>query len=622
MKAEMIEWKKPCRCGSGRQARKCCGHSPRSGVKTVGKSGAFRYGAITPTFREIFPGFANSPAHLRAAFGLFNPDEMIEGIARLNHRTSYAAGADDPAEMAAVEAVAGPELTRRLREFAQDKACRLFSPLTYLARIIETLRCPANSNGQSPLSSGPVFVGTLLRMADHAEADAAAAMESSGANFRRFGFGSLLRNIRFNTREKFEYLMGRTYSMYVDHLPRVLKSGKGSIDLAAELANRTGADLKTFLVCMFSTWGYYFGGEEKHGQFLKQLDQSPPAFYLTQVVNNFKPAYQSAAASALRLLTGDMSSLADEVSRLEGLGDPINRYAGLDILWRRPLYKTPQGCWFPVDRHLLEERMTSGIKWAIHDAVVADAKAVKGTPEEKRLLNLRGDVMALFGHVLDSYVSDIVDRIWGERHSVTVLRDAEVGGGADFSILDSATPHDAVVIETTASGIRVATAMSGDMDLIDEEVDREIFFKTVGKEKRGKMAQLDWTVSQLRAGTLKGQGAQRPKRIYPILVLENGLPTSMGLLDHFRDRVRAKGLLQQDVDRLTIISVSELERLEPILGRPGTSLASVLEEKSRSSASSDSMRNYLHFSGRDEFNEVLQRQWDRLEDDAEEVLIK
>jgi len=192
----------------------------------------------------------------------------------------------------------------------------------------------------------------------------------------------------------------------------------------------------------------------------------------------------------------------------------------------------------------------------------------------------RENVMSLFGEVFEEYVNEIFGRVYG------------------FSPLGSFIP--AKYIEF-ADGRNKADAFidCGNALIIIEYKSSPIPLKKVLASKDGLGKFHDWeddniieaarqihdVIDQIKNEKIPGFSASRIKKYYPLVITLQYLPTpSPDYLGHVNEKLKEEndgaGILQdEDIGRINIISVNELEAAEAPLSEEGVTLKEMIDSK-------------------------------------------
>lgn len=607
-----------CPCGSGKKFKKC--HKYTAFARENGPSADYlKQSAIFLSFADVFPGEVNSDAAFVLDLQKFRQDELIEGLARLNFETTEAYGHSSAAEIEAFRRLADDQLYRQVRDMAKSPPRRLFTRYHLLGLMLHACRTADQPNALSPLESAEYFRRLIFRMSDQLERDTLKLSSAAKTDQidREVLTWSFFRNQLLYSRDRFVYSRARYYEIYFNILPEaILAHPREAVDFQAEFTRVTGGSIKTYMTLLLALWSKYYA---EHDKSLQRILSDPSQFYV-KTAGLVRPELEQEAQGLMRFASSTYSELRQDLKNSRNPDPTGNQYFDIEILWRAPFYLThDQKLFMPLDHVLLEERATLGIKWIIHDAILAEAAAALDAATKDALDKKRKSVLTFHGRLVERYVERLLDRVRGQDERIVIVREGGGIGGADFLIYDRRYPKKLIAMEVTCSSVRLRTAMLADPKKVRAEIEG-IFFAADGRKGKGKMPQLHDTIVDFRAGRIAAlkDVANQVEEIYPILVMENRLPTLPPLLEEYRKMVRTRKLLPNDVERLQFVTVDELEHLEPLL-KSGVSICSFFEEKIANGKDSMPLKNYLYYERPTQFNDVVAGFIKPLVDGAHEV---
>lgn len=247
--------------------------------------------------------------------------------------------------------------------------------------------------------------------------------------------------------------------------------------------------------------------------------------------------------------------------------------------------------YFPIDFKFLTEKATTGIYWTIFNYLTNNNNYSK-TAREQYINKLK----AFYGRCLEYYVYELFKKVYNRgllQKTYYSEYDGENTGNVDL-ILDYG--NTLFFFEITASSIKFNTALSASYEKIFNEID-SIFFGG-DEDRKGKIIQLDEAINNFKENSLKIDliSPERIERIYPILVLQTGLPQAPGLFEEYKNIILKKGYLKDYIDDFTIIDIEELECLMDLVHSENLSLADLFKEFKKSIYFNQSLKNFLYYN--------------------------
>lgn len=350
----------------------------------------------------------------------------------------------------------------------------------------------------------------------------------------------LLRELGAQQQQEFLYLLARHYDLFL-HLPNdpQIKSKADYMDVRDEFLKATGVDLLTFMAAGFSVLSHY----------LAATSLVSPNFMLKKSAF-FK---QSAVSRTERDACFDLLSTNREQYRK----DHRRKYPrGLGLLFdfvhlqRRPLIRLRPGWYAPVTTGDLVKRVSAGVYWDIHDHLVGKRR--------DQFQRLYGDLLELyvqraFRRTLPSGTGlvkrlfcDLIYRVRGQEHRTSdVIVFAE---------------KDAIFLDVTVGRLRMTeTLVTGSFSAFKKDIQA----KLVTKAK-----QIDRVIRDFKEGrfVLDGWHPSSVARYYPVIVVDSPLPIILQTYEELLEMVESSGALTcQDIERLVVLSIEDIERMEPIV---------------------------------------------------------
>ena len=531
---------------------------------------------------------------LRQEATTFNSDDLLQSLAKANYMLIGGESMNNPNELAILRTMGDDPVFLRIESFWRHRVReRLIIRHELLALMVENLWLPNNKSGQLVMDSLPQFRKCILRMSGFLEKASEGKQPQTKEEETKFMRGSFFRNAYLNATHDFGYLLGRYYSIFFEHLPRCMKAYPGeAYDFVSKFEELKNVNLKVFMVIVFGIWGHY----SKQGlpDKLNWL-KDPAVFLINRVLDQIRDEKKEESRRVFDLISNTREGFRHELEQLGSLASSQPNYYLLDPIWRKPFYKIADEAYFPLDMAFLQEKMTSGVKWVVHDGIAEKVRTATTTEERENLTRERHRLMAFYGRTLESYVGGLIERTFGDRQRYVVLRDPETAG-VDFIVYDRRSPTRLILLEVTASSVRYKQAMSGDWDAILTEIGK-IFFRPDDPGAKGKIQQFEDSITLFRFGKLARlrEFAEQIKEIYPVLVFETCLPT-FGLLAEYKRLITERGLLRDCIGNLQFLDLEELEALEPLVRERDDPLCDLLCTKVTTQWFESPMKNFLMFN--------------------------
>lgn len=236
-----------------------------------------------------------------------------------------------------------------------------------------------------------------------------------------------------------------------------------------------------------------------------------------------------------------------------------------------------------LDERYLVERVTRGLYWLVHDY----EKWHHGE-------NARARWSTAYGEMIELYAEDLLlpmapPLIGGKRafFSEEDLRAAFPGtricdAGIDFG-------GDVVLAEVVSGTVKVPTREQADPDSFRDDTDRLV----VEKVKQLNVAAENLLRDPPPAGSPL---AQRPTRIFPIVVFGGQYPVNPLTLRHIHERLEAEGLRPHGaIQPLTMLDLEELEACAYLSEQRQLTFPQLADAWRRSPYANAAFRNYLSY---------------------------
>lgn len=239
--------------------------------------------------------------------------------------------------------------------------------------------------------------------------------------------------------------------------------------------------------------------------------------------------------------------------------DSFGMLNDFNILRNKPLISLNKNKSLTVNTQWLYQKLSEGIFWMISD------RLGRGTNDNFR---------EFFGQLYHLYFTNIIKRIFPDNLlQPRSFYDVPYGDGKRSSDAIVYYPDKLVFFEAKWPTVRMdQTAIPGDLEAFNFDVDNIIIHAA---------RQLDRNINDYMSGDLKLGGVDNAEinSFYPIIVTARPFPIGLLLTPYILDRVKNSGLLSLPrIKRLEIISIEELEVLEPIMNR-GKTFPEIMDRK-------------------------------------------
>ena len=362
---------------------------------------------------------------------------------------------------------------------------------------------------------------------------------------------SLIRIMSFSVREEPRCILPRYYEL-LSVLPNesTLKQSQNYVDIEAAFEEATEVDFDLFFALGFGVFANYARVSDFH------LDKF--------VLNGAKFFNRTLVASEKANKLWRQVSVSRDQFRQQHIakyGDGLGNYFDFTFFRQKPLIELDDNIYVPANVRFLVERITSGVYWDICDNLES--------PDKFR---------TFFGEVLQKYVEQLFKRIFPESAATTIRafydwRYNTSRGEQRASDAIVFYPDEVALVEVIVGRLRMEqTITTGDITRFREDINT----KVVDAARK-----LDRVIRDFKSKTLRFPGWDPTdiKRYYPVIVTESPLPLFGPTYDEVRQLVNnRKYLITSDIADLEIISVGDLERIEPFL-ESGETLTSLLKDK-------------------------------------------
>lgn len=595
---------------------------PKSSVRPKRSAPAFdKCVATYVTYNEIFKDtehVSNSEEEFFENMKEFDFYDSLQALAKLNYLLSDGYYKRDPGELIFVRQLFSGIPRQRL-ENLWYMGRKLFFRQQLLSLIkVDIMQNDLKTKKKLVGKDLSSFSKLIFRVTDFTEIDCQRKEDKCKIKKEKndVWLGSFIRNIKFNSSQQFRFTLPRYWTIYFDCLERARKKfPKEAFPIVLEFKKATGLNLELFMFLGFGILGHYLKSDKSI------LIKKPGEFLISnQFFKNLVPAVKNQANKIFSAISstkrGFIKSFNYEDRRTGAF------YVGFQPIWRKPLFKLNKDAYFLLDIRYLEETMTSGIYAQINDYLL-DRERCLSKSEQKYIKDKRNKLNAFVGRGFEIYVNDLFHRLYNKRLTKVLYSeiDGDETGGVDFIIY---YPDTLLFIEVTTSSLRHNTILTADLKKIEEEI-KTIFFSGMGRKSKGKIFQLDTAISMFIKGKLQKLNIDPKsiKNIYPVLILEKGLPDIPPMPDRYRTYFREKRLLQGYENNFQFIGIEELEIIETLVNK-GNTLPSILEERQKSVYKDLPFKNYLYFERKSNLshNAYLRKQTDKFHKCAVKVFFK
>ena len=441
------------------------------------------------------------------------------------------------------------------------------------------------------------FVDSLLIVNDHLENDFHERMRLASTEDEREAakIEFFVRNSSLNSHQAFRNLLPRYYHLFLE-IPQEsnLVSSTNNIDLNQTFKEATSFDLKTFIFLGFHLC------VQLHDQSLIQKNYTPSGLVLGTGSHFSKTSIENSEAKKVL----DQLAIARTEFRKEWQQEfrrTKNFYYSFLTMRKTPLFRMDEDKYIPMSLRFLKERITVGVYWIIFDHL----KERKGDKGARRFAQY-------FGEIFQRYVEQMFSRVINQSsflaNRLFFERFYETSDGQRRSPDVVLFYHrKAVFLEVKKKILQMEkTSIPGDIQEFEKDLD-----KIVTKSA----TQLQARIADFKKGLLcfEDHPAGEIDTFYPVVVTLDSIPQEHLIWRRIERKLAEKGCFQsQDIARLHIIDIEEMEMLEPLI-QSGKSLVEVLDQKSSHPLYADlSMKSFLyHTYGRNP--ELLHNQFLRKE---------
>ncbi len=401
----------------------------------------------------------------------------------------------------------------------------------------------------------------------------------------------ILRRQGLHRNEQIRYLLPRYYDLLVTRSNHVPKVGR-SLDEAFRL--ETGIGIEEYLGFSFLYLTPFFGVTNvetlQQKDFLSIIRRYEEQFRDLEMRERCQEFFSRNRATFSKTYEGEDLLLSSNL--------PFKHH---------PLFRMENGSALPISFSLLGEKATMGIYWVLynHFTEYQSPEAEKGNNE----------FTTYFGTLFQDYASDLLSRIFNEQddpeqhfydeNSIQLVSKKADEGKPDGIIV---TNNCMVILEMTTSSVQAKVMETGDLAGFRQDM----------KKFRKKIKQLSNAYDNIAKGRVVVPGLNKDKisNVYQILVLLHPFPQCTESWRLLREPPKAgiaekfdikppypklydwypfgRGILSTQVHQPQILTMEELEMLEPLLRSGKYSFPDLFNSKLRNSVTANmSMKNFL-----------------------------
>lgn len=521
------------------------------------------------TFKDLFPHLPNNELIMEEEFNEFWIEDVLQVLAKINYI------------LAPTHYQNAPYATDKFaREFLDEKAYQNYSRLRLTHKAITRqqllantklafLHCSKIKTKKSIAENKSSFGRLLFRVSDYLEEYTPYKSKyDPTVEERQKLLATISRNINFNETQNFNNALIRYWYIFNKIAVRE-KRNKTQKCLLQYFRGATKLDYNLLIAVAFAIWGFYCESNRN-----KRL--STPEEYMMQEAyfDRIKSSSKKNLKRTLEFISGDQRYYTGQYKKTNYPG----KYFKFKPFWEKPLLRNNRGLYYLLDFEFLEERITGGSYWMIHDHLFNKNK------------NEAGKFSGYWGDVFEGYVRDLIKSVY-DSSRLAFEEDATSPHGIDAHIYYG---NCLVCLEITKSGLRYDSWISGDYEKIKRGL-RKVLIKD-GKTK-GKVAKMYELIGEMKSKKMSVGDFNLPKveKYIPIVVFEKPLPVSTIIWEEYENLLIENGITDPVfLSDLEFWSVQELEMvLRYIQENKKTTIPELLAHKKATGFHRESMKNYL-----------------------------
>jgi len=521
----------------------------------------------------------------------FDFNDALQSLAKLNYLLSEGYHRINPEELIYIDQLFSGKLRQRLKAFWRlDR--KIFYRQQMLALIkANIVRNDERKNKKLVGKDLESFARVMFRVTDFTESDRIKRERRTRTEEgrKKVSLGVLCRNLHFNSSQEFASLLSRYWTIYFECIREAERLYlKEVFRIAREFRKATGLNLELFILLCFGLYAHYLKPKKS-----VLIDQPGQFLIGEQYFKNLKARIRKKAKRIFSILAYSKKGFKREFELQDKKGGSF--YFNFQPFWRKPFYKLNENTYFLLDLQYLQEKMTLGIYGEINDYYIMHRKEANSREKEK-IDRKRTALNAFTGRCLEIYVRNLLRRMYPTQPPLARRLfwegQGDSTGGVDFIVH---YPDCLIFIEVTISGIRHNTMLTANFDKIEKEI-KQIFFSAENRKSKGKVVQLNGAINSFKKGELNSLGIDPStiRRIYPILVLQKGIPTIPVVFARYCGWIRKKRFIRGYLDNFLIIDLEELEMIESIVSQ-GVQLPDILEQYKSSEYKGWPFKNFLCF---------------------------
>lgn len=478
-----------CWCGSQLKYKKCHYDADRESTNPESVNGLTHIRVLVP-YENIYPGEATltviddrirgiDSAAVTRAFAAANYYlwATVEGEKQLPFETKEQEIAKDVFDTGALAAIA---------RFKSRNPGTILFPRQQLLGLMKHKILSLETDERSFVVTDVERLGpALLAISSLMQADTNERLKASTATkaTRDTLIAGMFRDQRFNEQRSFPPSLGRYWCLLMHTFPQA----------GTMFRDYCGGELKTFLYLALGI-RIYLTSQKDLFHHSENFNIGPPFF------SNMVGTFPAEAKAFFRPLANTLAAFKAEFGTTSGFF-----YYDFIPFWRKPLLELAPDIYCVLDQDFLQDKMTAGVRWMIHDAMLAAVNRgdIKDT--------VRKEFMRQWNVALERYVGDLLGDVTTrvKGHTITDLTGQH--GRADFVLEND---RIRVFIEVTGERILFKKILSAEPQELLTDIER-ILFDSPGN--RGKMTQL----ADEQGKTTDG------KTEYSIIVSEESFPETI-----------------------------------------------------------------------------------------------
>jgi hypothetical protein len=315
---------------------------------------------------------------------------------------------------------------------------------------------------------------------------------------------------------------------------------------AADIASVAGVNAEDYLATTFMLLSHYIKDDKDFDGFMA----NPENFIL-------RPAYFEKLPPATREKVGrvleTLASPRDDFRKLlRKRKSPKSGYQS-SVLFDKPLLSV-DGSVIPFDIGFLADQASNGLESRVRVGLRKTDKAAHGSFSKS------------WGQIIERHARGLIEYHLGDAHGKRLFYETDqkpdTSPRTDFVIRDGS---DLAFIEVSKSGVPPMASLSLSWPEINSSIEKVLFQTADGN--KGKALQISQAIENFRSGKLQigGIDPKEIKRIFPVLVLEHGIPQLPPVTGYLRDQISKRTSLGAHAEPVEFWDLQELELVAPLM---------------------------------------------------------